>query len=47
VFAANLLQRALTPAKRVQLMQAYLGLKAWPDVPSALSALQEAGIRFA
>jgi 2-haloacid dehalogenase len=47
VFAARLLQLELSPDKRAQLMQAYLGLKAWPDVPSALSALQEAGIRLA
>jgi 2-haloacid dehalogenase len=47
VFAAKLLQLELTPEKRAQLMQAYLGLKAWPDVPSALSVLKEAGIRFA
>jgi 2-haloacid dehalogenase len=47
VFAAKLLQLDLTPEKRTQLMHAYLGLKAWPDVPSALSALKEAGIRLA
>ena len=47
MFAATLLQLELTPDKRAQLMQAYLGLKAWPDVPSALSTLQEAGIRLA
>jgi 2-haloacid dehalogenase len=47
VFAANLLQLELTPDKRAQLMQAYLGLTTWPDVPSALRALQEAGIRLA
>ncbi|MGH7451879.1 MAG: haloacid dehalogenase type II [bacterium] len=47
VFAAKLLQLELTPEKRAQLMQAYLGLKAWPDVPSALSALKETGIRLA
>jgi 2-haloacid dehalogenase len=47
VFAAKLLQLELTPEKRAQLMHAYLGLKAWPDVPSALSALKEAGIRLA
>jgi 2-haloacid dehalogenase len=47
VFAAQLLQLELTLEKRAQLMQAYLGLKTWPDVPSALSALKEAGIRFA
>jgi 2-haloacid dehalogenase len=47
VFAAKLLQLELTPQKRAQLMQAYLGLKAWPDVASALNALKEAGIRLA
>ena len=47
VFAANLLQLELTPAKRAQLLHAYLGLKAWPDVASALGALKEAGIRLA
>jgi 2-haloacid dehalogenase len=47
VFAAKLLQLELTPAKRTQLMQAYLGLKAWPDVPPALGALKEAGVRLA
>jgi 2-haloacid dehalogenase len=47
VFAAKLLQLALTPEKRAQLMHAYLGLKAWPDVPSALSVLKKAGLRLA
>lgn len=47
VFAAKLLQLDLTPDKRAQLMQAYLGLKAWPEAPSALSALKKAGIRLA
>jgi len=47
LFAAKLLQLELTPEIRAQLMHAYLGLKAWPDVPSALSALREAGIRLA
>lgn len=47
VFAAKLLQLELTPDKRAQLMQAYLGLKTWPDVPSALRSLQEAGVRLA
>src|SRR5262245_13745484 len=47
VFAAKLLQLELTPEKRAQLMQAYLGLKAWPDVPSALSALHKSGVRLA
>jgi 2-haloacid dehalogenase len=47
VFAARQLQLDLTQEKRVRLMQAYLGLNAWPDVPSALSALKERGIQLA
>jgi 2-haloacid dehalogenase len=47
VFAAKLLQLELTPAKRTQLMQAYLELKAWPDVLPALGALKAAGVRLA
>jgi 2-haloacid dehalogenase len=47
VFAAKLLKLDLTPEKRAQLMQAYLELKAWPEVPAALRSLQEAGIRLA
>jgi 2-haloacid dehalogenase len=47
VFAAELLKLDLTRDKRKQLMQAYLGLKAWPDVPPALEALRNAGLRLA
>jgi 2-haloacid dehalogenase len=47
VFAAKSLQLELTPDKRTQLMQAYLGLKAWPDAPAALRSLKEAGLRLA
>ena len=47
VFAAKQLQLELTPEKRAQLMQAYLGLKAWPDVPPALEALKQKGLRLA
>jgi 2-haloacid dehalogenase len=47
VFAAKLLQLELTPEKRAQLMQAYLELKTWPEVPSALRLLKEAGVRLA
>jgi 2-haloacid dehalogenase len=46
-FAANMLRLDLTPDKRQQLMAAYLELKAWPEVPSALRSLQTAGIRLA
>jgi 2-haloacid dehalogenase len=47
VFAATLLQLELTPDKRQQLMEAYLGLHAWPEVPQALQALKRAGLRLA
>ncbi len=47
VFAANQLRLDLIPEKRAQLMQAYLGLKAWPEVPPALDALKKAGLRLA
>ncbi|MEK6663313.1 MAG: haloacid dehalogenase type II [Pseudomonadota bacterium] len=47
VFAAKTLQLDLTADKRDQLMQAYLQLNAWPDVPAALKRLKEAGIRLA
>ena len=43
-FAAELLQLELTPEKRSQLMQTYLGLKPWPEVPSALAALRSTGL---
>jgi 2-haloacid dehalogenase len=46
-FAAKLLQLELTVEKRAQLMQAYLGLKAWPDVLPALRVLQGLGVRLA
>jgi 2-haloacid dehalogenase len=46
-YAATSLQLDLTPAKRMQLMHAYLALKPWPEVPAALRSLQEAGIRMA
>ena len=47
VFAAKQFKLDLTPEKRAQLMQAYLQLKAWPDVAPALHALKQAGIRLA
>ena len=47
VFAAELLKLELTPARRAQLMQAYLELKAWPDVVPALKTLKERGLRLA
>jgi 2-haloacid dehalogenase len=47
VFAANLVQVELTAQKRAQLMDTHLQIKAWPDVPSALRSLKEAGVRLA
>ena len=47
VFSANTLKLDLPPEKRDQLMAEYLKLKVWPDVPSALQSLSNAGIRLA
>ncbi len=47
VFATQQLKLELRPAQRDQLMQAFLSLKAWPDVRAAFVALREAGIRLA
>ena len=47
LFSAEMLKLDLTTDKRKQLMDAYLGLKAWPDVPPALRSLKSDGIRLA
>jgi 2-haloacid dehalogenase len=47
VFAAQSLKLDLTPEKRDRLMNAYLQLKAWPDVKDALKSLKSAGIKLA
>ena len=47
VFAAKALMVELTPEKHSRLMDAYLKLRCWPDVPAALSAMKEAGIGVA
>lgn len=47
IYAAELLKLDLTSDKRKQLMETYLELKAWPDAPSALESLKDAGIRLA
>jgi 2-haloacid dehalogenase len=47
VFAAKALKVELTPDKRALLMEAYLKLRCWPDVPAALGSLKKAGIRLA
>jgi 2-haloacid dehalogenase len=46
-FAANLLKLDLTNEKRARLMDAYLNLRCWPDVPAALRDLKKSGIRLA
>jgi len=45
-FAAKRLELELTPGRRSRLMQAYLELRAWTDVPPALAALKDAGLRL-
>jgi 2-haloacid dehalogenase len=47
VFAAKDLKVDLDSQRRARLMNAYLELKAWPDVPQALKSLKAAGIRLA
>ena len=46
-FAAAKLHLELTGAQRDQLMDAYLQLKAWPDVIPALTSLRNSGFRLA
>jgi 2-haloacid dehalogenase len=47
VFAANKLQLALTADKCEALMNAYLKLAVWPEVPSALNRLKTLGFQLA
>jgi len=47
VFAAKSIKVDLTPEKHSRLMDAYLRLRCWPDVPEALRSLKNAGIRLA
>lgn len=47
VFAAKAVKVELTPEKHARLMEAYLKLRCWPDVPAALSSLKNAGVRLA
>jgi 2-haloacid dehalogenase len=47
VFAARALKLELTSGRQSRLMEAYLKLRCWPDVPAALTALKNAGIRLA
>ena len=47
VYSTKLLKLELLPETRKQLMDAYLALKAWPDVLPALRTFKSAGIRMA
>jgi 2-haloacid dehalogenase len=47
VFAAKSLKLDLTPDRRKRLMDAYLGLAAFPDVRPGLEALRKQGVRLA
>jgi 2-haloacid dehalogenase len=46
VFATKDLKLDLDSQRRARLMNAYLELKTWPDVPQALKSLKAAGIRL-
>jgi 2-haloacid dehalogenase len=46
-FAANKLKLDLTADKREALMNAYLQLTVWPDVPAALNRIKTLGLRLA
>jgi len=47
VFAAKAQKLDLTAEKRMRLVQSWLALKAWPDAPPALHALEQDGVRLA
>ena len=46
-FAAGKLNLEMRVEKRDKLLNAYLGLKPWPDVPPALASLKQSGFRLA
>ena len=46
-FAAQSLKLGLSSSQRDALMQGYLKLQAWPDVPDALAAMRRGGKRLA
>lgn len=47
VFSAKMLKLDLPAQKRQQLMQAYLALKSWPEVATALATLKKSGLQLA
>jgi 2-haloacid dehalogenase len=44
IYAANALRLDLTPANRSLLLESFLRLRCWPDVPDAVRALKESGL---
>ena len=46
IFAARALKLELTAQRRSLLMEAWLQLTCWPDVPTALQALSSSGLRI-
>lgn len=47
VYSAHMLKVDLTPENRKQLLDACLNLQPWPDVPVALKALKDMGVKLA
>jgi 2-haloacid dehalogenase len=47
VYAAKVVKIELTVEKHKQMMQAFLGIKAWPDALPALQSLKASGMRMA
>jgi 2-haloacid dehalogenase len=46
VFAEKMLNLAMTTNQRVRLMDAYLDIRCWPEVPDAFRSLKAGGIRL-
>jgi 2-haloacid dehalogenase len=46
VYAAKALRLEISATDRTRLIEAWLQLKCWPDVPSSLSALKNLGLRI-
>ena len=47
VFAGKTLKLEMTANQRARLMDAYLEIRCWPEVPAALRSLKERGVRLA
>ncbi len=46
IYTASMMKLELPPAKREQLLNAYLNLKPWPDTIAALRKLKASGVRI-